>query len=1663
RHTFAFPELKKRGIYVVDFVGNGQASRALIRKGQLRFLVRTGAAGQVFTILNQSGKHLKNATLTLAGREFNPDPDGSILVPFTHTPGFEKIILNHEGFSSLDGFDHAAESYDLQAGIHTEREALIKRRKATVAIRPRVMLNGTAISAAVLKNPVLSITSTNREGVASSKEVSDFKLYDDRLSTFEFRVAENLATITFTLKAKVHNHSLDKKENLSVSRTFTINGIDRTEKIEDLHLSRTSRSYSLNLLGKSGESRGGRSVIVQLKHREFRDIVQVSLKSDAQGKVHLGKLKDILWIKVSGPQKTARQWFFQGDLRSMPGAIHARAGTVLSIPYMGSAKQPLRSAFSLLEVRGKNFIRDRFSSLQVKDGFLTLNNLPPGNYNLLLKESGAVIPIRLTEGRRHGDTLLGRDRYLQSPALKPVQIISAKANKGSLTVRLKNATALSRVHVAATRFVPEYSMLDNLTLRLPTPAALKQRRALSGHITGRDIGDEYRYILDRRYAKKYPGNNLERPGLLLNPWAIRKTETDVQSAAAGDAFGRLEARGGDKWKDATAESLRRHRALAKRKRVVDASANLDFLKNPAIVLWNLRPDKNGVLRIPLKRLGAHQQIHIVAADPSGTVYREVSLRKTSRQFEDLRLTSRLDPKKHYTEQKQISVIRAKDSLSLKDITTSKFEVYDTLAGVYSLFSTLSKNSNLTEFGFITSWPSLTPEEKREKYAKYACHELNFFLYKKDPTFFSDVVSPYLKNKKDKTFLDEWLLDASLKKYLKQWKHARLNVVERILLTQTLKGRQASTARHIKDLYDLLPPDIEGYNRLFRTALMGSSLEVGDKFGVERKSRAMRKIMKKASRRRYSREDEEGARTLNAEAPSPEPEALMDGGFSGKSIAAAQDVSTWKRDLQRRAKSRQFYRQLEKTEEWVENNYYKLPIESQKGDLVKVNAFWKDYAARKDNGPFYSKNLAEAAGNFTEMMFALSVLDLPFEAGKHTPAFNDEAMTLAAASPMVVYHREIKPAQKSKEKTPILVSQNYFRLSDRYHHVNNEQIEKYVTEEFLTNVVYGAHVVITNPTSARQKVDILLQIPDGALPVKNTPYTRGLHVRLEPYSTQRKEYYFYFPSPGSYPHYPVQVAKNELIIAAASPQTLKVLTKPSKIDEASWDHISQHGSGSEVLKYLKTHNPHRVNLTRIAWRMKNRAFFNKLLALLEENFLYNDTLWSYSVYHDSPAKTRQYLKHSQYFATRSGAYLRSPLLVLDPVERHSYQHMEYMPLVNARAHRLGKRRSILNNRFAAQYHTFLRLLSYRPIIDQDDLISLTYYLLLQDRIQEGLAFFSKVTPGELKTRLQYDYFSAYLDFFNGKPLRARSIAEKYSDHPIRRWNKAFNSVLARLDEIDKQDDSVAVVDEKDRSQAQTGLAATEPSFEFKVESRTVALNYQNLNEFRVNYYLMDIELLFSRNPFIKQYSDQFSYIRPNLSEVVSLDGKKRSYEFPLPEKIKLSYEYHYFHWSYPLTAFAPIFGWSITKAYFDETLIGTSELATIIGVLTVIGGILQYPSLVRTKVWTYWYPMYLFFGLAPMVAAGFLLFNFHVPISESRREVITEVHEVIGGKIIKDASLYILRDNAFRDHEEFRSFHGRYDLFPTKVTHIQFSFRNGFLGYRIIGARELLRTSKEEPI
>src|SRR5205085_6262876 len=112
---------------------------------------------------------------------------------------------------------------------------------------------------------------------------------------------------------------------------------------------------------------------------------------------------------------------------------------------------------------------------------------------------------------------------------------------------------------------------------------------------------------------------------------------------------------------------------------------------------------------------------------------------------------------------------------------------------------------------------------------------------------------------------------------------------------------------------------------------------------------------------------------------------------------------------------------------------------------------------------------------------------------------------------------------------------------------------------------------------------------------------------------------------------------------------------------------------------------------------------------------------------------------------------------------------------------------------------------------------------------------------------------------------------------------FAALASQLDEIDGKGPKVSDAD--DRNQRQNELAAREPGVEFTLDSKTINLTWQNVDTVRVNYYLMDVELLFSRNPFVQQSGGQFATIKPNLSAEVKLPANQAKMGVSLPEDLQ----------------------------------------------------------------------------------------------------------------------------------------------------------------------------------
>ena len=60
--------------------------------------------------------------------------------------------------------------------------------------------------------------------------------------------------------------------------------------------------------------------------------------------------------------------------------------------------------------------------------------------------------------------------------------------------------------------------------------------------------------------------------------------------------------------------------------------------------------------------------------------------------------------------------------------------------------------------FVNNWSNLTQTQKDNNLSEYGCHELHFFIKKRDPEYFESTVRQVIKSKLEKSLVDKYLLD-----------------------------------------------------------------------------------------------------------------------------------------------------------------------------------------------------------------------------------------------------------------------------------------------------------------------------------------------------------------------------------------------------------------------------------------------------------------------------------------------------------------------------------------------------------------------------------------------------------------------------------------------------------------------------------------------------------------------------------------------------------------------------------------------------------------------------------------------------------------------------------------------------------------------------------------
>lgn len=959
---------------------------------------------------------------------------------------------------------------------------------------------------------------------------------------------------------------------------------------------------------------------------------------------------------------------------------------------------------------------------------------------------------------------------------------------------------------------------------------------------------------------------------------------------------------------------------------------VEYLKNSGRLLVNVIPTEAGTIQFDAEDLQDAQQMTLIVVDPLTVQVRGVPLKETPLSRDDLRLAKSLPVDKSFAQTRAVLPIDKDQPLEIGDVQSARAQVYSSIADLYQYYSAQVKDDKLAKFAFLPKWHQLNEEARLAKYNEFACHEMHLFLYFKDRPFFDKIIKPLLEQKKDPEFIDQWLLGRDLTPFTALWRFAELNAAERALLAVRLDSQRAAIDRSMHDWLVTHPVDPQSEQRRLMSALAGKAL---DSLAAESVNGVLNAPMQLDQEMNFggryggaafgdmpalAKDEEAGERGQKAK---EQVESLglrkYRGGAQRQSGGAPAEgyFELDKKSLNRLG----LFRQIDATKRWAESNYYRLTRAQVTAEIVPIRSFWHDLCGvgmgvggrtglqpvppdGRASSPLYqpshglklSPDLLAPVANATEALLALAVIDLPLESVKVESDAKDGKLVIRSPKPVVVVTeqiREVKP--KAEGAASILIGQRL--SSDSQQAIPGQPLP--ALKEFVVGQMYRSQIVLSNPTEQPIDADLLLQIPSGSMPLEGIRATDSRQIRLEPFSTQQIAYTFYFPQPGEFAHYGATASARGALLASAPAATITVLAEPSGPDEGSWQYLVQKGTADQLVAYLREKaNLFHVDLESLAPRMQEKDLFTKVTAVLGELRRFHPTLWAYGVKHNDAGRITDFLDHRPDLVQQCGPVLKCKLLSVEPIERELYEHIEYRPLEVPRKHPTGGKWQIPNEELQQQWQALLNVLAHSPKPTDRQRLSLAYFFLLQQRIEEAIEQVESVDRSALAMPLAYDYLTAYTNFYRGRYDDALRLAMAHEAQPSQTWRERFSQVVRQVREHrsmiegesielpQSADDPTRLVSTRDarRDRDQAIAATLQPAFDLRVEGNHAQLKWQNLEDVRVNYYVLDVELLFTRSPFVQNGSSRASLVEPNATKLIRLPAKQGETHFEVPENL-----------------------------------------------------------------------------------------------------------------------------------------------------------------------------------
>ncbi|KAG2236978.1 hypothetical protein INT48_002047 [Thamnidium elegans] len=1187
-----------RGLWVVEFVGGKNQCRAIVQKGYLRHVIQDSTAGHVIRILDESGKVLENSKIWCENQYYEADRSDNVLIPylpFDSDSKTTKILLMSasDDFCETISFDRLAEKYKLSADFYVNSEMVSPNKKATVVVNPRLTMNNISVPVSLLENISLVVESTNADQVKNTSTCQTINRYSSVM--FKFMVPDRLISLDFTLTAKIRTLN-DTLEPIDFKHSISYRiPVENTGVPESVHLKKSvDGNYFIHVFGLNGEPKANYEVSLKIKHAFVSyDQVHVTLKTNSEGVIELGPLPDIQWVEYSSSQVTYKQWSMNNDKKCvLPPAVCVAADTPFRIACSINVSNSL---FSLA------LIEDLSDLIQINDSYVSISGLPTGEYMFYFASTNggeSQIKCSVIKGQVNtneageecdkkelfwSDWVIGSNSYAKQNGTviqRPLYISDIDvSNSENVTVQLKNWSAKTFLIVTTSTFVPTNSeslarLINgrNLTRPLVQNSGIYQAGSL--FLNDKQLGEEYQYVLNRARSEKWVGSNLTKPTLLMFPEKHASTTTESRQLERETAT----EKGEYSYCRAKKACLSSSKAFCARQMFTQnfAETSLAFLDHNSPILV-LPVSTDGSVTINREQLGyGGDFIQVLAISGEQAAYQDTVMPSDFKfRLNDLR--QKQSSNKALIRSKVIKNLLPNEKLVLN---THEYETIDSFEKLFETIKTISRvgSSVSQSFEYLKTWPSLDVSKKLGLHEKNVCYELNFWLKRKDVTFFDQFVKPAIMSKIQKSFMDLYLIDEDLSEFSNDiYKFEQLSIAEKAILATTQSPQFLKTVlRSFEEAFDDRVID-DRSDAIFDSIIAGSALASTEVITVTTSNDIGLEVESIIA----SDDDAAGAsffcsfpqtplpKTSGSFLRSLKPDTLFSTPMSSSMLNSEEnddddgtsplddivdddivddddeELEELAEEMRERAKKLQkkiTYEFTKPTSEWVETSYY------NRHDHIAVKKFWIDFLkyhlAKGDSqqNVFLSENFMYCLDNSTEVFFVLGMLDLPFASesywltettiGNNTEEEDGNAVQLAVCAsssyPLMVFYRTLTESSTpfhDNGENNIMLGQELF-LYDENTPIDSDECIKInpLSKHLETFVQYGSHVIVSNVSGKALSCQVTVQIPTGAIPCKETPYCRSKTISIDPYSTWHEVTgTFYFPSEGNFTIVPVTVS------------------------------------------------------------------------------------------------------------------------------------------------------------------------------------------------------------------------------------------------------------------------------------------------------------------------------------------------------------------------------------------------------------------------------------------------------------------------------------------------------------------------------------------------------------